>query len=145
MKTHGGLALAVLAAGACGGYGTESVSLEGTYVATVLRVTPEGQALIDVLAAGGSLSVTIGSNNAVSGTLIIPASLNQGVPLNASMAGTAARDGNTVEFNQSADTFVRDLSWELSADGLRVTNQAAGDATYTITLTRQGNAYLTPY
>ena len=140
MRTHLLVALAGLTATACG-YGTESVRLDGTYVATVFRVTPTGQALIDVLAAGGSLTLTIGSNNSVTGTLTVPGSVNQGVPVSESMAGTAARTDAAVEFTQAADTFVRDLSWTLSEEGLRVTNQTAGGASYTVTLTRQGSAY----
>ena len=134
------MALVVVAAAACG-YGTESVRLDGTYVASVFRVTPQGQSQIDVLGAGGSMTLTIGSNNAVTGTLVVPGSVTGGAPLSESMAGTAARDGDEVTFTQSADTFVRDLTWTLSAEGLRVTNQTAGGASFTLTLSRQGSAY----
>ena len=133
-------ALLLVAGTAACGYGTESVRLDGTYVATVFRVTPQGQSQIDVLGAGGSLTITIATSNAVTGTMVIPASVSGG-PLSASMAGTAARDGDEVTFTQAADTFVRDLSWTLSAQGLSVTGQAAGSAAFTITLSRQGSAY----
>ena len=111
--------------------------LTGTYVATTFRVTPTGQAAIDVLAEGGSLSVTIASNNAATGTLFIPASATGGQDLTASMSGTVVRSGNTIELQQAADTFVRDLTWTVGATTLAVVNQTAGGASFTITLTRQ--------
>jgi hypothetical protein len=137
---HRMMALLLAGIAACS-YGTESVRLDGTYVASVFRVTPQGQSQIDVLGAGGSMTLTIGSNNAVTGTLVVPGSVTGGGPLSESMAGTAARDGDEVTFTQTADTFVRDLTWSLSAEGLRVTNQTAGGASFTVTLSRQGSAY----
>ena len=122
---------------ACGDGPTEPAALAGSYRATELRATFTGQAPVDVLAAGGTLSITIGGDNATSGTLSIPASLNGGTPFTASMAGTATTSGDDVRFSQTADTFVRDLTWTRTATGLRVTNQTAGSASFTITLTRQ--------
>jgi hypothetical protein len=53
------------------------------------------------------------------------------------MNGTVVRNGSTIEFQQEADTFVRDLSWSVSTNTLSVVNQRAGAAVFTITLTRQ--------
>jgi hypothetical protein len=131
-------AAAALALGACNGdEPTASAPLAGTYVATTFQVTPAGQSTTDVRAAGGSLSLLIAPDNTTSGTLSIPPSLNGGTPLNASLAGTATRSGNTVRFTQSAATFVRDLTWTASGTTLQVTDQTAGSARFTITLTRQ--------
>ena len=116
--------------------GTEPTDIAGTYTATVFKVTPTGQAQIDVLAAGGSLTITIGSANATSGSLNIPASINGGTPFTASMTGTASLSGTTVHFQQTADSFVRDLAWTASSNSLTVTSQVVAGASYTITLSK---------
>ncbi len=127
----------VLFSGGCGDNTDPSDLLAGTYVATVFSVTPTGQAAINVLAAGGSLTIIIAANNTTSGDLFIPASINGGTAFNASMVGTATLTGTNVQFQQTADTFVRDLTWAFANNALSVSNQTAGSATHTITLTRQ--------
>jgi hypothetical protein len=123
---------------ACGGDGTGPAdSVTGTYVATVFSVTPTGQAPINVLAAGGSLGITIAANNSTSGTLSIPASVTGTTAFTADMAGTALVTSSTVQFQQAADSFVRDLTWSRTGTSLTVVAQTAGSASHTITLTRQ--------
>ena len=128
-----------LTAGACSGDETVGSSnfLAGTYEATLFVVTPTGQSPIDVLAAGGSLSITVEASGATSGTLFVPASVTGEAPLTASMAGTASINALTVEFDQTADTFVRDLTWYREGTALTVVNQSAGGATFSISLVRQ--------
>lgn len=111
--------------------------LPGSYSATVFSVIPSGQTAINVLSAGGGLSIVIDANSAVTGTLTIPAALTGAGTEVVSMAGTALLSGSTVQFNQAEDTFVRDLDWELTTASLRVVSQVAGSASFTITLTRQ--------
>jgi hypothetical protein len=111
-------------------------SIAGAYAATVFRVTPTGQPTIDVLGQGGSLSVTIASNNTASGSLSLPASV-AGTAFTASMTGTVVQTGATVRFEQTADTFVRDLTFTVVGNTLQATNQVAGAASFTVTLTRQ--------
>jgi hypothetical protein len=131
------LSLALVACGlaGCSDSTAPSNPLAGTYSATVFRVTPAGESEIDVLAAGGTLTITIAANNSTTGSLDIPASVGGGI--SASMAGTATLSGSTVTFQQSADTFVRDLSWTRAGSALTVTGQQVGNASFTITLTRQ--------
>jgi hypothetical protein len=138
MRTiHLALTAATISA-VCGCGSTESSNaLAGTYVATVFNVAPTGQAQVDVLAAGGSLTLTIASDNSTTGNLSVPASANSGVPFTASMAGTVSLSGSIVRFQQSADTFVRDLDWTRSGSNLIVVSQVAGGAAFTLTLTRQ--------
>jgi hypothetical protein len=52
------------------------------------------------------------------------------------MAGTATMNGNSVEFNQAADTFVRDLAWIFDGNTLAAAQTVSG-VTLVITLTRQ--------
>jgi hypothetical protein len=54
----------------------------------------------------------------------------------AGMAGRAVGTGNTVRFEQAADTFVRDLRRAVDGRTLRADNQTAGAGRFTITLTR---------
>jgi len=134
------LALVTFASAWVSGCGSDSPShpssLAGTYVATVFRVTPTGESTIDVLAAGGSLSVTIASDNTASGSLSIPASV-AGTPFTASMAGTVVQSGSTVQFQQTADTFVRNLTFTIVGNTLQATSQVAGAGSFTITLSRR--------
>lgn len=116
---------------------TQTETLAGTYTATTFRVTPSGQAMVDVLAQNGALSITIAPDNSTTGSLLVPSTVAGGTALLASMLGTASRTGSTVRFQQTADTFVRDLAWTVSGTTLQVNDLAAGSARFTITLTRQ--------
>jgi hypothetical protein len=123
---------------ACGGTDTTSGNfIPGTYNAALFLVTPSGQAQANVLAAGGSLSITISGSGQTTGSLNIPASVTGTTAFTASMEGTAVITGLTVQFQQAADTFVRDLVWSRVGPSLTVSDQSVGGASYTITLTRQ--------
>ena len=115
---------------------TQASPVAGTYVATVLRATPTGQAPIDVLAQGGTLSIVVAPDFSTTGMLTIPASI-VGRLITASMEGSATVTGSTVTFQQSADTFIRDLTFTMSGNTLTTKDQPRGGATYTITLKRQ--------
>lgn len=115
-----------------------SLVLEGTYVATQFLVTPIGLPTVDVLASGGSVTITIAGDGTTSGTATVPASITgTGQAATLDMAGTAVRSGNTVTFQQAEDSFVEDVEWTLDAVGLHTSSQVAGLATFTIRLTRQ--------
>jgi len=138
-RARGVAALAVIAGSlACGSDGpSAAAALTGTYTATTFQVTPDGQPLIDVLAKGGSLSITFAANDAVSGTVFLPSAVTGAGDFTAAMSGTVVHNGGTVQFQQSVDSFVRDLTWTVGTNTLTVTNQHAGTAAFTITLTRQ--------
>lgn len=122
---------------ACGDDGViDPDPIAGVYTATTFRVAPSGQQEINVLAQGGSLTMTIGANNTTTGSLNLPATVTGGTALQASMAGRAERNGNGVKFEQTADTFVRDLNWTVINNTITVTNQTVGGATWTIVLAR---------
>src|SRR5688500_8068226 len=121
---------------AAGCESTEPNSIAGTWEATSFQFIEVGEAPIDVLAEGGSLMIIIFGNNSTGGTLNLPPSLTGGSHLSLSMVGTAVRTGNTVEFDQVADTFVRDVTWTLAGNTMHGTRTDAG-VTVDITLTRQ--------
>lgn len=115
---------------------TRPGSLVGTWVATTFQITEAGQAPVDVLAAGGSLTITIAPDMSTTGLLTIPGSVVGGSDVSVSMAGTVILAGNTVEFQQLADSFVRDLGFRVSGRTMRAGQTIAGVA-LDLTLTRQ--------
>ena len=110
--------------------------LAGTYHATRLRATPTGQAAVDALAAGATLTLTLSGSGATSGSFFVPASLNNGVAQTLDLTGTYQLTGNHVTFSQNADTFLRDVGWTWQGNTL-VTTEAAGGAQFDVVLTRQ--------
>jgi hypothetical protein len=128
--------LALIVAGACRNP-ADPDPLVGTFFATTFTVTSPGQAPVNVLSAGGSLGLNVANNYVVTGTLIIPPSLNGGTTFTASMAGTLDTAGTGIRFVQPADTFVRDLTFTLVENRLEAVNQTVGGTTYELILTRQ--------
>jgi hypothetical protein len=124
----------LLAVSACGS--TSSDPLVGTYLATTFLITPPNQGTTNVLAQGGSLGINIANNYVTAGTLILPASLNGGVILTTSLAGTATITGSAVTFTTLAPTFFRQLTFTLATDSLTA-NQTVADTTFDIVLRRQ--------
>jgi hypothetical protein len=129
-----GLALSAFVVGiaACGD-GTGVQDITGTYEATQFTFT--GAATGDVLAAGGSLSLTLADGGTVSGQLDVPASV--GGPLQADLAGTYTVSGDTVHLSQDADTFVRDVPWIIGTDRLSASG-TFDNVTITVVLERVG-------
>ncbi len=122
----------LLAAGCSDAIGPES--LAGTYVAT--EFTLAGEVSGDVLAAGGSLSITLNADGTTSGSVFVPAALNDGEDFTASLAGTFTVADGSITFTQDADTFVRDITWEVDGTRLRGAGTFSG-VTFTVVLTRQ--------
>jgi len=133
------LAVTTLALAACGTDGVvgDSTLAVGTYEANVFLVTPAGQSPIDVLDAGGSLTLTLSASGATTGSLVVPASITGGPELVADMAGTATVTGLTLTFDQAADTFVRDLAWSRTGATFSVNDQDVSGTRFTINMVKQ--------
>lgn len=116
--------------------GTEASPIAGTWSATTFLFTEAGKQPADVLAQGGGLTITVSSTNRTIGSLSVPATITGGASVVASMAGTATVSGSTVQFDQEADTFVRDVTWTITGNTLVTTSSVSG-VTLNITLTRQ--------
>ncbi len=128
--------LVVTGVAACGDSNDPGgASIAGSYIATTLRITPPGESPADVLASGGSLTLAIDGQGQVTGTLNVPPSIGGGV--NASMAGTAVVTGNNVDFDQPADTFVRDLMFSIAGQQLRADQTLSSGTRYEVILVRQ--------
>jgi hypothetical protein len=84
----------------------------GNYTA-VEFVTTGNSGQRNEIQAGSTLVLNLSANGTTSGHLHIAASA--GSPsFDADMAGTWTRAGMTVDINQSADTFVRDMPFQLT-------------------------------
>ena len=91
------------------------LALEGNYTATQWQ-TSGSSGQTNQLIAGSTLNIALNTNGTTTGHLHIAAS--GGNPaVEADMAGTWAKSGNTVTFSQSADTFVRDTPFTVVANG----------------------------
>ncbi|HJQ12652.1 MAG TPA: hypothetical protein VJ840_16585 [Gemmatimonadaceae bacterium] len=124
---------------ACGGSdnGTQPLALAGAYTATEF-VTTNSSGQTNQLTAGSTLTITLNSNGSTTGHLHIAAS--GGDPaFDADMAGTWTQSGMTVNFSQSADTFVRNMPFTAVAQGPNwslVGNGTFSGTSIHITLTR---------
>ena len=65
----------------------------------------------DWAAAGASLGINLNTDGTTAGQLVIPGSVTGGAGLIEDMAGTWALSGDIVTFSQTADTFVRNMSF----------------------------------
>ena len=109
--------------------------LAGSYAATSFLVTQSGQPTVDVIAKGGSLTITIGADSTTTGLLSLPAGVLSPQGGTASMAGrvTQRADG-TFKFEQPAeDTFIEVLVWQ-QFTGALVSTSFVSNTQFQITL-----------
>ena len=110
------LALLVAATG-CDSASDDSIA--GTYAASQFIATLDSGETVNVLAAGGSITMTLTSDGRASGRLVVPESLAEDSEPITPFDGTYAVMGDTVTFDHEADTFIRDATWTRSGDQLR--------------------------
>ena len=111
-------------------------SLAGTYVATSFTIS--GDVTEDVLAAGGSLTITFNAGGTTSGSLFVPAGSfdSGGMDFTADMAGTFILANEAITLTQAADSFVRDLTWTVEGNRMNGTGSFSG-VTIIVVLSRQ--------
>lgn len=135
--------VAILCAAAitgCGGSDNPtqpSLQIAGNYAATEW-VTTDGSGQTNQILAGSTLNITLAANGTTSGSLHMPASV-VGQELDRDMAGTWTQAGTTVTFAQGADTFVRDMTFSVVANGATwalVGDQVFSGTRVQLTLTR---------
>jgi hypothetical protein len=122
---------------ACGSTGEPSLDeVAGRYVATTFTVE-QGGLTVDELGNGTELIIVLQVDGTTIGRLFVPGGAEGGGDLDASMTGTWVLHGATVTFAQSADTFVRDLSFTYDAGARTLSGTGTfGGATITVVLTR---------
>ena len=123
-----GVVLSVGALGACddddesptGNQNPTMASVAGTYEATTLIATEEGQPF-DVLAdnAANEVTVTLTSTGTTTGRMFFVGLDDDGGDLDMDLTGTYTLSGNTLRFSHGADTFLRDA--DLTVSGNRIT------------------------
>ena len=109
-------------------------SIVVSYIATIFTLS--GATTGDVLAAGGNLAIVLGEDFTTTGSLFVPASLAEGGDFRADMVGTYTHTGDVVRFTQAADSFVRDIDWQVEDSRLSGLGTFSG-VTVTVVLTRQ--------
>ena len=113
---------------ACGSSTTApSNSVAGVYTPLVW-VTVGGSGQTSELQVGSTLSLNLHSNGLVSGSLHLAATGSRAA-FDADMSGSWTLSGSTITISQSADTFVRNTSFEISPDPVQGWD-LAGDTNY---------------
>jgi ABC-type Fe3+-hydroxamate transport system substrate-binding protein len=113
-----GVALALVA---CGGgddsFSPTSATVAGDYTARVFTLT-SSVGTTDLLALGATVVVSLEPGGTTTGRLFVPGGAEDGGDLDEDLAGTWSLTGNTVTFNQSSDTFIRDADFTAGPDNL---------------------------
>ena len=100
---------------ACGSDSTGPSTVPGPYVATEF-VTTGSSGQTNQILAGSTLSLNLNPGGAVTGHLHLAAT-NGNPVFDADMAGVWLQTGNTITFSQAADTFVRNMTFNVVANG----------------------------
>jgi hypothetical protein len=97
-------------------------SLSGAYTAAVFTTTPSGGQTTDQKALGGFINITLNDDHTTTGQLHVAAS-NGSPAFDGNMAGTWSIIGTEVRFVQAADTFMRNMVFNVaSATGVSGTS-----------------------
>ena len=124
--------LGIAAIIACGSDSTPPSVVAGSYTATQFTTTGSSGQTNQIL-AGSTLNLTLASGGGVTGHLHIAASGADPV-FDADMAGTWTRTGNTIDFSQTADTFIRNMPFTIEANGDLVGARSFSGTAIAITL-----------
>jgi hypothetical protein len=82
------------------------------------------------------MTITLAADGSTSGHLFVPGGAEAGADLSEDMAGTWLLVGRTVQFGQTADTFVRDVDFTASRDRLSAQHTFADGTALRIVLTK---------
>jgi hypothetical protein len=116
----GAWSVAALALAACGGddgFSPTPATVQGTYNASRFTAT-NSQGSVNLLALGATVHVVLNADGTTTGHLSVPdLGLGEGA-IEADLTGTWTLSGNTVTFNQTADTFIRDADFTAAQNSL---------------------------
>lgn len=88
----------------------DMATVAGSYQATTfVGHTETGD--IDVLAEGGSLTMTLTATGTTTGSLFVPGGEEDGTDAVVDLSGTWTLDGDEVTFDHDSDTFLRDVTF----------------------------------
>jgi hypothetical protein len=135
------LLLLLASLGACGDETNPSEDVTGHYQATTFTITRVGIPPLDVLAAGGSMTLELTEDGRAAGNVFIPQALTDDPQdFEVILVGTYTRSGDTVhlQHNGSVDSFLELVDWGVVSPnklGAIVTDQD-GEGRIDITLTK---------
>ncbi len=130
------LAVAVVAAVACSDAFTPTTeNVAGDYSLEKLLIITDTGGTSDWRAAGSTFTISLATNGTTTGHLFIPGGDEGGGDFNRDMAGTWALSGDTVSFDQAADSFVRDYVWSARANRI-VTDRTIPGVRVIVVLTK---------
>jgi hypothetical protein len=122
-----GLAL-VTALAACGDDDSFSPTVEtvaGSYAASTFTLSTS-IGTINLLAGGATITVTLASDGSTTGRLFMPGADEDGSDLDEDLSGTWTLTGDTVTFDQSADTFIPDVEFTATSNRLTGEDNVSG-------------------
>lgn len=107
----------------------------GDYGALELTTLADGET-VDWLAAGGSVDLTLSADGTTAGSLHVPGADENGSDFEADLAGSWTLVGDTVRFEQAADTFIRDVPLAVEGSTL-VGDRSFGEVRVRMVLRRE--------
>ncbi|HET6778270.1 MAG TPA: hypothetical protein VFH26_05240 [Gemmatimonadales bacterium] len=107
----------------------------GSYQATSLTATQSG-ITVNLLSLGATVAMVLNEDGTTTGRVFAPGLDEGGQDLDVDLAGTWTLQGETVTFDQTGDTFIRDIPFTASP------NRLQGEGTFEsvtirLTLTRE--------
>jgi hypothetical protein len=115
--------------------GPTTADVAGSYEATTLTVT-DGGTTTDALAEGASIAVTLDGDGTTSGTFVVPGSMSEsGEEEVLDLEGSWTLEGRNVSLDHEADTFLRDMTFEVG-DGRLEGEETFGSETVRVVLER---------
>jgi len=110
-------------------------SVAGSYTATTFTVTESGGSA-DILAAGGSISLTLAAAGTTSGRLFVPGGGEGGGDFDEDLTGTWTLQDSTVTLDHDADTFLRDMTLTFRSRRQLVGQETFVDVTIAVVLAK---------
>jgi hypothetical protein len=97
---------------ACGGdsFTPTEETVAGTYEASAFTAT-SFNGTTDLLLAGAIVDATLAPDGTTTGRLFLPGGAEDGSDLDEDLTGTWTLTGDTVTFNQTAETFITDVEF----------------------------------
>jgi len=135
MKRRLSILVAVALATACSDSTAPTMeSVAGTYTASTFTALEAGTTT-DILAAGGSITLTLAIPGTTTGRVFVPGGGENGEDFDEDLSGTWTLQDSTVTLDHAADTFLRDMP--LTVRGLQLSGQETfGGVTVTVVLTK---------
>jgi hypothetical protein len=132
------LAVTVVATLACHDISIFQPSLQnvsGSYTArTIMKIAAFPS--VDWIARGATMTITLTTDGATTGRLFVPGGADSGGDLDADMVGRWQLIGSTVQFGQTADTFVPEIDFSATSNRLSADQTLADGTEVRIVLTK---------